>query len=74
MKIHQSIELTNLEERKQALFDQIRHLGIKILDRNSPAYAYDSRKATQYRNVVDPHSCFRPVFTDDYITGKYRNR
>ena len=46
MKIHQSIKQTNLEERRPALYDQIRLLGIKSLDISSPACAEDSGKAT----------------------------
>ena len=49
MTIHQSVKQTNLEERRQALYDQIRLLGIKSLDINSPAYAEDLVKTTQKR-------------------------
>lgn len=74
MAKHQSVKQTNLEERKQALFSEIRYLRIKILDTNPQAYASESDKATQDRNILDSHSYVRPVFTDRYMTGKKRNR
>ena len=54
MTIHQSIKQTNLEERRQALYDQIRLLGIKCLGPGWSDYTDDSGKATQ-----DGHSPFR---------------
>ena len=50
MTIHQSVKQTNLEERRQALYDQIRLLGIKFLGTDWSDYTDDSGKATQDRN------------------------
>ncbi|MFC1893240.1 hypothetical protein ACFLYR_04285, partial [Chloroflexota bacterium] len=47
MTIHQSVKQTNLKERRQALYDLIRLLGIESLDINSSAYAEDLVKTTQ---------------------------
>ena len=56
MTIQQSVKQKDLEERRQALYDQIRLLGITPLDINSPAYAEDLVKATQnqYCRIITP--------------------
>ena len=72
MKIFKFFKTASLEERKHVLCNQIRHLGIKVLDTSLTYHEDVSGKATQDLSDLSQHFDYRPVFTDTYITGKSR--